>query len=674
VDGPAAALTDPPSIPGEFIVAASPEAAAAAGLTVLGEAGFGWTLVSTSGSAPDDRIAEIADTAGFQVEPNYVYQLADEPLFPDQWSLENNGQTGGTADADIDILDAWDFTTGAPTVVIAVLDTGVAFGHPDLSGQIWANSDEIGGNGVDDDRNGYIDDVRGWDAIASDADPTDTHGHGTFVATSAAAAVNGVGMAGVAPGARIMPIRVCDNFGCPLSAILTGLDYALANGADVANLSFGGGSSSSDGLLETAVQSVVDGGTTVVAAAGNASQNNDLVPFFPASYDIDGLISVAASDHNDSLAGFSNYGATTVDLAAPGQDVVGGVIVPPNSWDSDSGTSFSSPKVAGVAALIKAVRPEAPPVEVAKMIIDSADHLPGLSGKMVSGGRLNAGSALRLATAPVAVAKAVPANGTFPLTFHLDGSGSFDPLGGIVNSSWKLPDGSIASGIETDWRPDMPGTYQATLTVTDDDGLTDSATVSFSTFLPPGGTFIDDNGHFAEGAIEAIYAVGITRGCNPPTNNRFCPDADVTREQMATFLARALGLSATSTDHFDDDNGSVLESAINRLAEAGITVGCNPPANTNFCPGDPVTRAEMAAFLARAFGLTTINEDHFVDDDGSVFETAINRLAEAGITVGCNPPDGDRYCPDSPVKRGQMAVFLTRAIGGLRPIYPPAPD
>jgi hypothetical protein len=213
----------------------------------------------------------------------------------------------------------------------------------------------------------------------------------------------------------------------------------------------------------------------------------------------------------------------------------------------------------------------------------------------------------------VALATAVPANGTFPLTFHLDGSGSFDPLGVIVNSSWKLPDGSIAPEIETDWRPEMPGTYQATLTVIDDHGLSDSASVSFSTFLPPGGTFIDDNGHFAEGAIEAIYAVGVTRGCNPPTNNRFCPDADVTREQMAAFLARALGLSATSTDHFDDDNGSVLESAI-------------------------------------------------------------NRLAEAGITVGCNPPDSDRYCPNSPVERGQMAVFLARAIDGLRPIYPPAPD
>jgi hypothetical protein len=273
----------------------------------------------------------------------------------------------------------------------------------------------------------------------------------------------------------------------------------------------------------------------------------------------------------------------------------------------------------------------------------------------------------------VAVAKAVPANGTFPLTFHLDGSGSFDPLGVIVNSSWKLPDGSIASGVETDWRPEMQGTFQATLTVIDDDGLTDSASVSFSTSLSTGGTFIDDNGHFAEGAIEAIFAVGVTRGCNPPTNNRFCPDADVTREQMAAFLARALGLSATSTDHFDDDNGSVLESAINRLAEAGITVGCNPPANTNFCPGDPVTRAEMAAFLARAFDLKTLDEDHFVDDDGSVFETAINRLAEAGITVGCNPPAGDRYCPDSPVERGQMAVFLARAIP-LRPIYPPSPD
>ncbi len=658
------------SVPGELLVAATPEQAAIAGLSVVHQVGFGWTLVNTtsiSGTTAEPA-ATVSIVTGLEVEPNYVYRLAEEPLFPDQWSLENTGQTGGAPDADIDAFDAWTYTTGKPEVVIAVLDTGVTFGHPDLSPNIWANTDEVGGNGIDDDGNGYVDDVRGWDAVTNDADPSDTHGHGTFVSTTAAGAVNGIGMAGVAPDAVIMPIRVCDNTGCPLSAILTGLEYALDNDADVANLSFGGGGLFS-GSLETAVQAVVDGGTTVVAAAGNDSRNNDLLPFYPANYDIDGLIAVAASDHNDSLAGFSNYGSTMVDLAAPGEDVVGAV--PPNGWAVGSGTSFSTPNVAGVAALIKTVRPEASPVEVAEVIFESVDPLPGLAGKVASGGRLNAGSAVEVATAPIASAQAIPANGGFPVTVRLTGVGSFDPLGSIVTWSWKLPDGSVVSGVEADWRPARPGTYQATLTITDDDGLEDSATVAFAASLPPGGTFIDDNGHIAEGAIEVMAAEQITSGCNPTVNNRFCPEARITRGQMAAFLTRALELPATDVDHFDDDDGSIFETAINRLATAGITVGCNPPVNTRFCAGDLVSRGQMAAFLTRAFDLPGTGKDHFDDDNGSIFESAINRMATAGITVGCNPPANNQFCPISSVKRGQMAIFLARALE-LSPIQPPA--
>jgi hypothetical protein len=191
--------------------------------------------------------------------------------------------------------------------------------------------------------------------------------------------------------------------------------------------------------------------------------------------------------------------------------------------------------------------------------------------------------------------------------------------------------------------------------------------------LPPGGTFYDDNGNTHEGNIEAIFADGITTGCNPPNADRYCPDDRVTRGQMAAFLVRALDLPATSTDFFADDDDSIFEGDINRLAAAGVTKGCNLPETDQFCPDARVTRGQMAAFLVRGFGYADPGDGNlFVDDDTSIFEGDIDRLGTAGITKGCNPPVNDSFCPGDPVLRDQMASFLARAMG-LDPIVPPPP-
>jgi hypothetical protein len=191
--------------------------------------------------------------------------------------------------------------------------------------------------------------------------------------------------------------------------------------------------------------------------------------------------------------------------------------------------------------------------------------------------------------------------------------------------------------------------------------------------LPPGGSFIDDDGNVHEGGIEAIAAEGITTGCNPPANNRYCPAQTVTRGQMAAFVTRALHLPMSADDFFADDAGNVFENAINSLATAGITLGCNPPANDLFCPNREMTRGEMAAMLTRAFGYPAAAEDRFNDDNGHLFEDSIDRLAAAGITLGCNPPANDHYCPDEKVARDQMATFLTRALGLTANRPPPRP-
>ncbi|HEY7469066.1 MAG TPA: PQQ-dependent sugar dehydrogenase [Acidimicrobiia bacterium] len=191
--------------------------------------------------------------------------------------------------------------------------------------------------------------------------------------------------------------------------------------------------------------------------------------------------------------------------------------------------------------------------------------------------------------------------------------------------------------------------------------------------LAPGGTFTDDDGNIHEGGIEAIAAEQITLGCNPPFNDRYCPGRHITRAEMAALTARALSLPATNTDHFVDDEGNVLEGAINRIAEVGITQGCNPPANDRFCPDRSLTRAEAAGFLARALHLPPSPTDFFDDDQGHVLEGAINRIAAAGITVGCNPPANDEFCPGRVLTRAEMATMLTRALPltAMRP--PPRP-
>ncbi len=174
------------------------------------------------------------------------------------------------------------------------------------------------------------------------------------------------------------------------------------------------------------------------------------------------------------------------------------------------------------------------------------------------------------------------------------------------------------------------------------------------------GKFRDDDDSQFEADIEWLAATEITRGCNPPLNNKYCPQDPVTRGQMAAFLSRAFNLPVASRDYFSDDDGATFEADINRLAEAGITKGCT---TTSFCSDSLVTREQMAAFLVRAYGYTDPGAFDFTDDDGSTFEADINRLAQAGITRGCNPPDNTRFCPSDPVTREQMAAFLHRAEG-----------
>ncbi len=267
-------------------------------------------------------------------EPNYRYRLQALPRdteIDNLWGLHNSGQpvngTTGTPDADMDAAQAWDLETGSRDIVVAVVDSGVDMNHPDLAANIWTNPAEIPGNGIDDDGNGYVDDVHGWDFGDDDNhpnDPVDTHGHGTHVAgIIGAVGDNRMGVTGVCWRVSIMPLRFISaaDYGTTEDAIAA-IEYAAANGADVINLSWGGPYPSQ--ALEDAINAV---DALVVCAAGNEASNLDVAPLYPASYDSANILSVAASDADDHPAWFTNFSDSLADVAAPGANILSTVPV-----------------------------------------------------------------------------------------------------------------------------------------------------------------------------------------------------------------------------------------------------------------------------------------------------------------------------------------------------------
>src|SRR5437867_8603587 len=323
-------------------------------------------------------------------EPNFEVQVLltpNDPQFPQMYNLRNTGQTGGTPGADIHAVQAWDVFTGEPELKVGVIDTGVDYNHPDLAANIWTNPGEIPGNGLDDDDNGYVDDVHGYDFANGDSDPFDDNGHGTHVSgTIAAVGNNGVGVVGVNWHARIVAIKFLDAGGSGTTAgAIAAVGYAIANGVRLTNNSWGGGDFS-QGLLD-AINAAGAAGQLFVAAAGNASSDNDLFPQYPASFDSPYILSVAATDHNDALTSFSNYGATTVDLAAPGSNILS--TLPGGGYGLLSGTSMASPHVAGAVAFVLGRFPGLPALQAKNLILSGVDAQPSLAGRVLSGGRLN---------------------------------------------------------------------------------------------------------------------------------------------------------------------------------------------------------------------------------------------------------------------------------------------
>jgi len=370
------------------------------------------------GTTVAEAVAELRDAPGVLYaepdRPRHAFVVPNDPLFAEQWALRNTGRpvgaTTGPAGIDIAAPRAWDRTTGSPAVTVAVVDSGLDLAHPDLAPNVWTNRAEASGaRGVDDDRNGFVDDARGWDWAEGDADPDDGNGHGTHVAgILGARGGDGRGIAGTAWSSSILPLRALDASGAGyVSDVISAYAYAARAGVRVVNASLGGADES---RAERDVLAAADD-VLFVTAAGNTGTDNDAQATFPCSYELPNVVCVAASDRNDGLAAFSSFGARSVDLAAPGVDIV-------STWRGRQyvlldGTSMAAPFVSGAAALALALRPDLTPAQVRDLLVGSARRVPGLAGRVVSGGRLDA-AALLDAVAPPAGPPAGTEAGTSP--------------------------------------------------------------------------------------------------------------------------------------------------------------------------------------------------------------------------------------------------------------------
>ncbi|QDU65386.1 S8 family serine peptidase [Engelhardtia mirabilis] len=621
-----------------------------------------WTVADALRALRDDPRVEY-------VEPNflsYLHNIPNDGFYDNYSGVANDLQkwvyNGIGADSNLDAEGAWDITTGRSDVVIAVIDTGCELNHPDLAPNIWTNPGEIAGNGVDDDGNGFVDDVNGWDFRNNDNNPNPDYGdgfdndgngaaddgtfHGTFSASCAAARGNdGNGMAGAAWNCKIMPVKIfTDDGGASTFDIADAITYAANNGADVANMSFGGGFSST---VQSAVNYSWGQGVVQVASAGNSNSSSSE---YPAS--LAHVISVGASDSGSVLGGgsgdldgrayFSQYGTAAVDVVAPGHLLVGAAVgtvaggdAGQDYWILSSGTSFSGPIVAGLAGLIvsrsKDLGANLTNDDIEAIIQDTANNLPDDTGDSPNGGstwdnhgRVDFLAAINAVTGgggptnnpPVANAGANQ-SGTVGNAVSFNGTGSFDPDGDPLTSyTWNFGDGSGGSGATTSHTYSSAGSYTVTLTVSDGQ-LTDSDTATVNITSPPTGG-------------PQVYMASV--GSNAVTGLGTVANEDIVSWDPATgamalvFDGSDVGLASAAIDALHVmSNGDFIISLTASFSIPGVVGGPS---------GTTVDDSDLVIFTPSSLGANTAGVWTFLMDGSDI-----------GLTT--NGEDVDGVCMDA---------------------------
>lgn len=455
----------------------SSKATGSAGQSFMSSSGSSWTDITTwrtnsnicikaftTGTNPAPTLTPTSTPTPLPTTPPTAVptpspgtRLPNDPSFSALWGLSQAN------DCDIDAPEAWAETTGSADVVVAVIDTGVEYTHPDLAGNMWVNTDEVPGNGRDDDGNGYVDDYRGFDFANGDPDPMDDNLHGTHCAgTIAAVGNNGIGVTGTAWQARVMPVKFLTSGGSGTSAnAALAIAYARNNGAKVISNSWGG-----TGYSSTIANEIAKTDALFLFAAGNSAVNIDSSPFYPAAMSYSQIVSVAATDQNDNLAYFSNFGPSSVDLGAPGKDIYS--TRTGSAYSHLSGTSMATPHVAGAGVLIRAKNPGLSTAEVKSALLNNVDTRSSLSGRVLTGGRLNAYRAVHSVTGPTVDAKFAcgPVYGVAPLEVRFTDLSTGNP----TSWSWSFGDGGTSIQQHPTHTYSAPGSYTVSLTVSNGAG------------------------------------------------------------------------------------------------------------------------------------------------------------------------------------------------------------
>ena len=397
-------------------------------------------------------------------EPDYelhILATPNDPRYADgsMWGLHNTGQSSGTNDADIDAPEAWDIRNNAGNIIVAVIDTGVRYTHEDLAANMWRNPGETAGDGIDNDGNGLVDDVFGINAVAGNGNPNDDQGHGTHCAgTIGAVGNNGKGVVGVAWRVQLMACKFLTSTGSgATSDAIECINYARAKGAHIMSNSWGGGGFSQG--LNDAITAARNAGIIFVAAAGNESKDNDASANFPSNFPQDNIVAVASSTRTEALSSFSNFGRTTVDIAAPGSAILSTVFNSDSAYGEKSGTSMATPHVAGAMAVMKANFPNETYLQLITRLYNSADRLTAYTNRCTTGGRLNLQRALG------GGAGALPVNDAFANASQITGS-TFTVGGSTVGATRQTGEpqhGGNAGGASIWWRwtaaNDGPATF-----------------------------------------------------------------------------------------------------------------------------------------------------------------------------------------------------------------------
>ncbi len=620
-----------------------------------------------------DRLVQLRDSGLFvYVEPDYVRHISvtpSDPKFIDGalWGLQNNGQDSGRAGIDIGAASAWEISTGSTNVIVAVIDTGVRYTHADLKSQMWVNEGETGSdglgrdkrkNGLDDDGNGVIDDVYGFDATTGTGDPFDDNDHGSHVAgTIGAAANNGYPHVGVTWNIRIMACKLFNSTGSGGGGFTADavdcLNYAVKMGAKISNNSWGGGGFSTalfDAIRQAGLQ-----GHLFIAAAGNSSADNDLFPSYPANLPLDNVLSVAAIDRKGLLASFSNYGRRTVHIAAPGVDIYSCSAQSDLSYASFSGTSMACPHVAGVAALIAAAHPNADMTEIRERILISAVTIPSAATTTSTGGMVNAFKAIQAASDGILETSANPPTGSSLLV------GATSPLYIKLTDVVPVLSGSVTATVEG------AGIFAQGMNFTDDGVAPDqiAGDAIYSSLIPApsveGAVTIKVTA-FAPGKETKETTLSYSAGGRPANDNFGKPRKIATAGQILSDTTRY------STSEINEPVHAKVPSAVGSLWYAWS------PSITGNALIETVGSA-IDTYIAVYTGdtLLTLKEITSIDNDGAKKNGSLvvpikagntYRIAVGGVNIGQDGSIRLRVLPNAvPDNLPPVVTILSPSIG-----------